>query len=140
MEKEARVPAERKLIAAVYFNRLKKGMRLQADPTAVYGTKAWITNVTMSDLKRRSPYNTYLHKGLPPGPIANPGEGAILATLYPDKVDYLFFVAQGDGIHHYFSNDYGTHSKAVGRYHAKKKKAREEKGKQAEEESNQPAP
>lgn len=123
IEKEAKVSAERKLISAVYHNRLKKGMRLQADPTAVYGTKAWITRVTAKDLKRKSPYNTYLHKGLPPGPIANPGQGAILAALYPEPVDYLFFVAQGDGSH-YFSNDYGTHEKAVGRYRSTKKLAK----------------
>ncbi|HEX9113755.1 MAG TPA: endolytic transglycosylase MltG [Nitrospirota bacterium] len=140
VEKEARAPSERKLIAAVYINRLRKGMKLQADPTAVYGKKAWITNVTLSDLRRKSPYNTYLHRGLPPGPIANPGEGSILATLYPDNVDYLFFVAQGDGIHHYFSKDYGTHSQAVDRYHAKKRKAKEERGMQAEQGSNQSAP
>jgi UPF0755 protein len=125
IEKEAKVPSERKLISAVYHNRLKKGMRLQADPTAVYGTKAWITKVTAKDLKRNSPYNTYLHKGLPPGPIANPGQGAILAALYPEPVDYLFFVAQGDGSH-YFSNDYGTHTKAVGRYRSNKKWARKQ--------------
>ncbi len=124
VEKEAKVPAERKLIAAVYLNRLKKGMRLQADPTAVYGTKAWVTNITAKDLRRSSPYNTYLHKGLPPGPIANPGQGAILAALYPENVDYLFFVAQGDGSH-YFSSDYGAHEKAVGRYRLNKRKARQ---------------
>ncbi len=120
IEKEARMPSERKLISAVYHNRLRKGMKLQADPTCVYGTKAWVTNVTRSDLKRKSPYNTYLHKGLPPGPIANPGQGAILAALYPEPVDYLFFVAQGDGSH-YFSNDFKTHEKAVGRYRAKQR-------------------
>ncbi len=124
VEKEAKVESERKLIAAVYLNRLKKGMRLQADPTAVYGKKAWITNVTRADLKRRSPYNTYLHKGLPPGPIANPGEGAILATLYPDTVDYLFFVAQGDGSH-FFSKDYESHEKAIDRYRSNRKKAKQ---------------
>jgi UPF0755 protein len=123
VEKEAKVPSERKLIAAVYLNRLKKGMRLQADPTAVYGTKAWVTRVTSRDLRRPSPYNTYLHKGLPPGPIANPGEGAILATLYPDNVDYLFFVAQGDGSH-YFSKDFDAHERAIGRYRSNKRKAR----------------
>ena len=122
VEKEAKVDSERKLIAAVYYNRLKRGMRLQADPTAVYGTKAWITKVTKADLKRRSPYNTYLHKGLPPGPIANPGEGSILAALYPEKVDYLFFVAQGDGSH-YFSKDFNSHEKAIGRYRSSMKKA-----------------
>lgn len=123
VEKEAKIPSERKLIAAVYHNRLKQGMRLQADPTAVYGTKAWITKVTKEDLKRRSPYNTYLRKGLPPGPIANPGEGAILAALYPDDVDYIFFVAQGDGSH-FFSKDFSSHEKAIGRYRSNKKKVK----------------
>lgn len=123
VEKEAKVPSERKRIAAVYYNRLKTGMKLQADPTAVYGTKAWITKVTKADLKRRSPYNTYIHKGLPPGPIANPGQGAIIATLYPENVDYLFFVAQGDGSH-YFSKDFGSHEKAIGRYRSNRRKAR----------------
>ncbi len=126
VEKEARVDSERKLIAAVYYNRLKQGMKLQADPTAVYGTKAWITKITRADLKRRSPYNTYLHKGLPPGPIANPGEGAILATLYPENVDYLFFVAQGDGSH-CFSKDFTAHEQAISRYRSNLKKARQQK-------------
>lgn len=126
VEKEAKVTSERKLIAAVYHNRLKIGMKLQADPTAVYGTKAWITKVTSQDLKRKSPYNTYLRKGLPPGPIANPGEGAILATLYPEKADYLFFVAQGDGSH-FFSKDYSAHEQAIGRYRAGKRKAKNAK-------------
>jgi UPF0755 protein len=128
VEKEAKVDSERKLISAVYHNRLKKGMKLQADPTAVYGTKAWITKITRKDLKRKSPYNTYLHKGLPPGPIANPGEGAILAALYPENVDYLFFVAQGDGSH-YFSTDFGSHEKAIGRYRSHKRKARQQRKK-----------
>ncbi len=126
VEKEAKISAERKLVAAVYLNRLKKKMKLQADPTAVYGTKAWITKVTKEDLKRQSPYNTYLHKGLPPGPIANPGQGAILAALYPEKVDYLFFVAQGDGSH-YFSKDFGEHEKAIGRYKSNRMTANKQK-------------
>lgn len=125
VEKEALLRSEEPLISAVYHNRLKKGMRLQADPTAVYGTRAWITNVTKRDLKRKSSYNTYLHKGLPPGPIANPGEHDILAALYPAKVDFLFFVAQGDGSH-YFSRDYQTHSLSVKRYHEKKRELRQE--------------
>jgi len=133
VEKEAKVSSERKLISAVYYNRLKQGMKLQADPTAVYGTKAWITKVTKDDLKRRSPYNTYLHKGLPPGPIANPGEGAIIAALYPENVDYLFFVAQGDGSH-YFSKDFGAHEKAIGRYRANRKKAKRKVSEEEEEE------
>jgi len=123
VEKEAKVSSERKLIAAVYYNRLKQGMKLQADPTAVYGTKAWITKVTAEDLKRNSPYNTYLHKGLPPGPIANPGQGAILAALYPEKVDYLFFVAQGDGSH-FFSKDYSAHEQAIDRFKSNKKRVK----------------
>jgi UPF0755 protein len=125
IEKEARVPSERTLVSAVYHNRLKKGMKLQADPTCVYGTKAWVTNVTKQDLKRKSPYNTYIIKGLPPGPIANPGQGAILAALYPENADYLFFVAQGDGSH-FFSNDYTAHSKAVGRYRSVQRKVKKQ--------------
>ncbi len=135
VEKEAKVESERKLIAAVYENRLKLGMRLQADPTAVYGLKAWITKVTAQDLKRPSVYNTYLHKGLPPGPIANPGRGAILATLYPENVDYLFFVAQGDGSH-FFSKDYGEHGKAVGRYKANRQKARQQAKQRSKDKGN----
>ncbi len=123
IEKEAKMDSERKIISAVYHNRLKLGMRLQSDPTAVYGTKAWVTKVTAQDLKRRSPYNTYLHRGLPPGPIANPGQGAILAALYPADVDYLYFVAQGDGSH-YFSKSYKEHGKAIDRYIANKRRAR----------------
>ena len=131
VEKEAKVDSERKLIAAVYLNRLKLGMKLQADPTAVYGLRAWVTKVSAQDLKRKTPYNTYLHKGLPPGPIANPGRSAILATLYPENVDYLFFVAQGDGSH-FFSKEYGAHTQAVNRYHANKRRARQEAAKEKE--------
>lgn len=125
VEKEAKIESERKVVAAVYHNRLKKGMKLQADPTAVYGKRAWVKKVTAEDLKRRTPYNTYLHKGLPPGPIANPGQGAILATLYPENVDYLFFVAQGDGSH-YFSTEYSAHERAIDRYRAAKRRARQQ--------------
>jgi UPF0755 protein len=128
VEKEAKVESERKLVSAVYHNRLKKGMKLQADPTAVYGKRAWVKQVTAEDLKRKTPYNTYLHKGLPPGPIANPGQGAILAALYPENVDYLFFVAQGDGSH-YFSTEFDEHEKAIDRYKANKRRARREAGK-----------
>lgn len=136
IEKEAKVDSERKLISAVYHNRLKKGMKLQADPTAVYGTKAWITQITREDLKRRSPYNTYLHKGLPPGPIANPGEGAILAALYPENVDYLFFVAQGDGSH-FFSKDFNAHEKAIDRYKSNKRQVRQQAKKKESEVKSQ---
>ena len=76
-------------------------MKLQADPTAVYGTKAWVTNVTLNDLKRRSPYNTYLHKGLPPGPIGNPGLDSILAAATPIKSKYVFFLSDKQGNFHY---------------------------------------
>ena len=125
VEKEAKMESERKLVAAVYHNRLKKGMKLQADPTAVYGKRAWVKKVTADDLKRRTPYNTYLYKGLPPGPIANPGQGAILATLYPENVDYLFFVAQGDGSH-FFSTDFSDHERAIDRYKANRRRARQQ--------------
>ncbi len=122
IEKEAKWPSERKTISAVYHNRLKKGMKLQADPTAVYGKQAWVRKVTSRDLKRKTRYNTYIYKGLPPGPIANPGHGSILAALHPESVDYLFFVAQGDGSH-FFSKDYATHRNAVKRYRAVQRNA-----------------
>lgn len=129
IEKEAKWPSERTTISAVYHNRLKKGMKLQADPTAVYGKQAWVRKVTSRDLKRKTRYNTYIYKGLPPGPIANPGHGSILAALHPEPVDYLFFVAQGDGSH-FFSKDYATHLRAIERYRAVQQNARRNRNKQ----------
>jgi len=115
VEKEAVLPAEKPLIAAVFLNRLKKGMRLQSDPTATYGVRAFAGKVTREDILRPSPYNTYLIPGLPPGPIGNPGKEAIEAVLNYPNVPYLFFVARGDGSHQ-FTSDLTSHNGAVRKY------------------------
>jgi UPF0755 protein len=115
VEKEAIVPAEKPLIASVFFNRLKKKMPLQSDPTAVYGVRSFAGAVTRSDIRRSSPYNTYKIAGLPPGPIGNPGEGAIEAVFNPARTGYYYFVAKNDGTHH-FSATLDEHNKAVNLY------------------------
>lgn len=112
VEKEARLPEERPVIAAVYMNRVKAGMLLQADPTVQYAIGHHVARVLYKDLEIESPYNTYRHKGLPPGPIASPGKPAIVAALFPANVPYKFFVAHPDG-HHEFTNDFGAHGVAV---------------------------
>jgi len=112
VEREARVPEERGIIAGVYLNRLRRGMRLEADPTAAYGTRRRGERITKEDIRRKSPYNTYHVQGLPPGPIANPGEEAILAVLNPRETDSLYFVARGDGTH-VFSRTFRAHRRAV---------------------------
>lgn len=112
IDKEAVVPAERPLIASVFANRLTRGMRLQSDPTAVYGVRAFAGKVTRSDILRPSPYNTYLIAGLPPDPIGNPGDLAIEAALSPARTPYLYFVAKQDGTHH-FSATLAEHNRAV---------------------------
>ena len=112
VEGEAQVDSERTLIAGVYHNRLKKRMRLEADPTVQYLLSNGPRRLLYSDLKIKSPYNTYLHYGLPPGPISNPGRAAILATLYPAGHQYLFFVADGKG-GHVFTRSYSDHQRAV---------------------------
>ena len=101
IEAEARVPDERPLVSAVFHNRLRRGWKLQADPTALYGLGNPDRPPRAADLRVDSPYNTYLYKGLPPGPICNPGMASILAALRPDSVDYMYFVAIGDGRHHF---------------------------------------
>jgi UPF0755 protein len=115
IEKEAAVDFERPVISAVYHNRLRKKMRLQADPTSIYGIKDSKEGVTREDLRRKTPYNTYIRKGLPPGPIAAPGLKSIMAALYPANVPYLFFVAK-DSREHYFSANIQDHFKAVRLY------------------------
>jgi UPF0755 protein len=115
IEKEAVEPTERPLIAAVFLNRLQKGMRLQSDPTAVYGIRAFAGRISKQDIMRDSPYNTYLIAGLPPGPIGNPGSGSLEAVLNPARSTYLYFVAKKDGTH-YFSSTLGEHNRAVDRY------------------------
>lgn len=118
VEKETGAPSERGLIAAVFHNRLRKGMRLQTDPTVIYGI--WPTydgNIRKKDLLTPTPYNTYVIDGLPPGPIASPGEDAILKTAEPDNADFLYFVARGDGTGlHDFSRTLEEHNRAVSRY------------------------
>lgn len=112
VEKEARLPEERPVIAAVYLNRLKRGMLLQADPTVQYALGKHVARVFYKDLEVASPYNTYKHTGLPPGPIASPGKPSIVAALNPANVPYTYFVAHPDG-HHEFTTNYAAHAVAV---------------------------
>jgi UPF0755 protein len=116
VEKETAIPDERPMIAAVFLSRLKKGMRLQTDPTVIYGMgDKYDGNIRYQDLRRDTPYNTYLHRGLTPTPIAMPGGAALHAVLNPAKSKALYFVAKGDGSHH-FSRTYQEHRKAVIKY------------------------
>ena len=119
--KESGNQAERPMISAVFHNRLKKRMPLQSDPTAVYDLEDFSGKVRRSHLKRKSPYNTYIIRGLPPGPIANPGIDSLNATLNPAKVNYLYFVSQKDGTH-YFSSSLDMHNQAANRYRNNKLK------------------
>ncbi len=105
VEREAQVEAERPLISAVYLNRLRLGMKLQADPTVLYGLSGTGGGPTREDLARDHAYNTYTREGLPPGPICSPGLASLRAAVRPAQVDYLYFVARGDGSHA-FSVDY----------------------------------
>lgn len=115
VEREAKVEGERPRIAAVYRNRIAKGMRLQADPTVLYGLGVFAKRVTFDDLRSASPYNTYRVSGLPPGPIANPGRAALAAAVSPAPDDTsLFFVAFPDG-HHEFHASFAAHREAVAR-------------------------
>jgi UPF0755 protein len=115
VEKETGAPQERPLIAAVFFNRLGKKMRLQTDPTVIYGIPNFNGNLTRADLETPHPYNTYVIPGLPPGPIASPGEDSIMAVLNPAKAQYLYFVSKNDGTHH-FSNTLAEHNRMVAQY------------------------
>lgn len=124
VEEEARLARERPHIASVYINRLHKGMKLQADPTTIYaielaegqpmGRPLWL-----SDLKRDLPHNTYIHAGLPPTPIANPGKASIHAALNPLASEDLFFVATGDG-GHYFAKTFAEHQRNIEKYRAER--------------------
>jgi UPF0755 protein len=115
IEKEAVSADEKPLISSVFHNRLRIGMPLQSDPTAVYGVRAFSGKVSKADIQRPSPYNTYLKKGLPPGPIGNPGSDAVQAAMNPAKTDFLYFVARQDGTHQ-FSRNLAEHNRAVVRY------------------------
>ncbi len=116
IEKETSRKEEKPLVSAVIYNRLKRGMKLECDPTVIYGLLPnFDGNLRKKDLERWTPYNTYLNSGLPPGPICNPGKDAIESALYPADVDYLYFVSKGNGTH-YFSSTYKEHRKAVEKY------------------------
>ena len=115
VQKEAGNVAEMPLIAAVFHNRLRKGMRLQADPTVIYGIAGFDGNLTRRHLETPTPYNTYTQSGLPPGPIASPGLAALRAAAMPASSNALYFVARGDGRHE-FSSTLEAHSRAVRRY------------------------
>lgn len=116
VEKETGAAEERPKIGGVFINRLKKGMKLQTDPTVIYGMgENYKGNIRKKDLQTDTPFNTYTRKGLPPTPIALPGADAILAAVQPESTDALFFVAKGKG-RHYFSATYKEHKKAVIKY------------------------
>lgn len=115
IEKETSVAAERTLIAAVFHNRLRQGIPLQCDPSVIYGLDKFDGNLTRQHLQTPTRYNTYLFRGLPPGPIASPSLESIHAALNPAQIDYLYFVARGDGTH-VFSSDLATHNRAVRRF------------------------
>ncbi|HMK44782.1 MAG TPA: endolytic transglycosylase MltG [Dissulfurispiraceae bacterium] len=117
IEKEAVIDKERAIISGVYHNRLKRGMPLQADPTAIYGVKNSRQKITLDDLRRETKYNTYIIQGLPPGPIASPGIKSIRAALYPARVPYVFFVAKDDSSH-FFSSNLRDHLAAIARIRA----------------------
>lgn len=129
IEKETSIDGERRLVAGVFVNRLKKGMRLQSDPTVVYG----ITNgsgplgrpLLRSELDGTTPYNTYVVSGLPPGPIANPGRASIEAALNPAETDFLYFVADGDG-GHVFSRTFAEHQRNVQKWRRIQRQQRQE--------------
>jgi len=118
IEKETSLPGERSLVSAVFHNRLRIGMKLDCDPTIVYALKQagkYKGRLLTKDLKLDSPYNTYLNRGLPPGPIANPGKASLKAALNPAEVKYLYFVSRNDGSHH-FSLTFREHQNAVNKY------------------------
>ncbi len=124
VEKESALAVERTRIAGVFINRLRKGMRLQTDPTVIYGLGPdFDGDIRFKDLRTDTPYNTYTRRGLPPTPIAMPGQGAIEAVMHPDNTPYLYFVALGDGSgSHVFSVTLEEHEQAVNKYQRKRRK------------------
>ena len=121
IEKETGAAVERPIISSVFHNRLKKKMRLESDPTVIYGIKNFDGNLTRKHLSTRTPYNTYKIKGLPAGPIANPGRASLEAALFPDKTEFIYFVSKKDNTH-YFSKTFKEHNQAVRKYQLKQKK------------------
>ena len=120
VEKETAVPDERPLIAGVFVSRIRKGMRLQTDPTVIYGMgEAYDGNIRRKDLTTDTPYNTYTRAGLPPTPISMVGRDAIHAVMHPDSTTKLYFVSRGDGTHQ-FSETIDQHNAAVRKYQLKR--------------------
>jgi UPF0755 protein len=117
VEAETPIDSEKPVIASVYLNRLKKNMRLQADPTVQYAIPGPARRLWFKDLAIESPYNTYRHAGLPPGPICNPGAASILAVLRPANTPFIYFVATGRGGHS-FSSTFTAHEENIRRYRA----------------------
>ncbi|MEA1968696.1 MAG: endolytic transglycosylase MltG [Thermodesulfobacteriota bacterium] len=115
IEKETGDASERPIISSVFHNRLKKGMRLESDPTVIYGIPDFNGNITRKDLRTITPYNTYKIKGFPLGPIANPGKMSLKAALFPAETNYIFFVAKKDTTHK-FSKNIREHNRAVRKY------------------------
>ena len=120
IEKETGVTFERPIISSVFHNRLKRNMRLESDPTVIYGLADYDGNITRKHLTTPTPYNTYTIYGLPPGPIASPGIDAFEAALYPADTQFLYFVSKGDHTHQ-FSKNIKDHNLAVGKYQLRKK-------------------
>ncbi len=116
VEKETAVPAEYAKVAGVFINRLRQDMRLQSDPTVIYGATDYNGDITTQHLREDQPYNTYVHKGLPPTPIANPGRAALEGVAQPAAHDYIFFVAAPGGTGHVFSKTYAEHARHVDAY------------------------
>jgi UPF0755 protein len=114
IEKEAKA-SEHAMVSAVFHNRIRQNMKLQSDPTVIYGIKPMGSRITREDLNKKHPYNTYQNFGLPPGPIANPGKESLVAAVNPAVVDYIYFVARNDGSHQ-FSNNLKEHNKWVNLY------------------------
>ena len=115
VEKETGVAEERPLIARVFLNRLQRNMRLQSDPTVIYGIPDFTGNLTRAHLRQATPYNTYVIPALPPGPICNPGRAALEAVLHPADANALYFVSKNDGTH-VFSTNLADHNRAVRTY------------------------
>jgi UPF0755 protein len=141
VEKETGVPEERRLIASVFLRRLERGMRIESDPTVIYGIPDFDGNLRRRDLENPdNPYNTYRIPGLPPGPIASPGADSLRAVVNPAESDYLFFVSKNDGTH-FFSSTYREHVNAVNRYQRRRSPRRDpQRAAQATSEASAPSP
>ena len=126
IEKETGAPFERPIISSVFHNRLHKKMRLESDPTVIYGLKNFDGNLKRKHLETPTPYNTYKRNGLPAGPIANPGKKSLEAALYPADTDYIYFVSKKDQTHQ-FSTNYQDHHRAVQKYQLRRKSSKKSK-------------